>query len=503
MSIRSVLTSNLRVGFLLLLCYGGRCPAQVRQDERFEVPIAPNIRFEDLTVVSAQTDGLAVCSTVESEGKRFIEISRLDTVLHELWRGVVPISPDQVPRFSAVKNGILNILCSHAKLAKGDLSLVTLNLRTKAYNVYSIRNYIAFKPAEFLVTGETVMIGGYFNYRPFILHYSTVTRQSRILPGFFNDTGELMQLSNNTNGTVDVIVSAKNSDRRKSLWIRNYDTEGTLLKTTVLEPDRDKHLIFGRAVNLPDGEEVVAGVYGRSTEISRGIFVARIAGNGEYTLNYYNFADLQNFFRYMRTRKEHRIKERIERRKIRGKKNRFNYRFLVHQLIPWKDQFIMLGEAFYPQYKSTGSSTSFATGRSQLYFDGYQYTHAIVIGFSKSGKLLWDNSFEINDVKSFALDQFVKIQPESDHINLLYLIHNAIRSKIIRDDQVLEGKSMEDLKTAFDFDQKVSEWSSPNKLEYWYPGCLFAYGTQTIINTQQTGVALHRRVFFINKITNK
>jgi hypothetical protein len=201
------------------------------------------------------------------------------------------------------------------------------------------------------------------------------------------------------------------------------------VKTTVLEPEEKKNLIFGRSLKMPTGEQVISGVYGRYTDYSRGIFVASVNVLGEYAIKYYQFADLEHFFNYMKARREKRVKEKIERRRIKGKKIKFNYRVLVQELIPFGNQYILLGEAFYPHYTYPSNV--------QI-FDGFQYTHAVVIGFDQNGKLMWDNSFEINDVKTFSLEKFVKIYPEEDRIILLYLFENIIRSKIISGSDVLE-----------------------------------------------------------------
>jgi gamma-glutamylcyclotransferase (GGCT)/AIG2-like uncharacterized protein YtfP len=143
----------------------------------------------------------------------------------------------------------------------------------------------------------------------------------------------------------------------------------------------------------------------------------------------------------MKARREKRVKEKIERRRIKGKKIKFNYRVLVQELIPFGNQYILLGEAFYTHYTYPGNVQV---------FDGYQYTHAVVIGFDKNGKLMWDNSFEINDVKTYALEQYVKIYPQKEGIILLYLYENTIRSKIISGSDVLEGKSLDEMKLKFE-----------------------------------------------------
>jgi hypothetical protein len=64
-------------------------------------------------------------------------------------------------------------------------------------------------------------------------------------------------------------------------------------------------------------------------------------------------------------------------------------------------------------------------------FEGYKYTHAVVFGFDRRGRLIWDNSFEINDVTSYTLDQFVHVSLSDEEMALLYMYENEIRTKVI------------------------------------------------------------------------
>ncbi len=168
----------------------------------------------------------------------------------------------------------------------------------------------------------------------------------------------------------------------------------------------------------------------------------------------------------------------------------------------------MLGEAFYPRYISADRAyysgffnpASFYQGaiiRDGRIFDGYRYTHAVVMGFDLNGRLLWDNSFEINDVRTFNLEQFVKLEVQDDKIALLYLFENELRTKIIKNNEVLEGKTIEPIKTIAETDIVRKDQTNFNRLDYWYRDYFFAYGVQEITNP----VTGKRRVFFVNKIS--
>lgn len=136
-----------------------------------------------------------------------------------------------------------------------------------------------------------------------------------------------------------------------------------------------------------------------------------------------------------------------------------------------------------------------------MYFDGYKYTHAVVLGFDQKGKLLWDNSFEINDVISYNLEKFVNASVEKDKIVLLYLYENVVRSKIISNNKVLEGKAFNDIKLKFEDDVVKNNDNKIGGLEHWYGNNFFAFGVQTIRNFKYTGIKPSREVFYINKIT--
>jgi hypothetical protein len=139
--------------------------------------------------------------------------------------------------------------------------------------------------------------------------------------------------------------------------------------------------------------------------------------------------------------------------------------------------------------------------RGELVFDGYQYTHAVVIGFDQNGKLLWDNSFEINDVRTMQLEQFVKVEAADDRLVLLYLYENTIRSKVIRDGDVIEGKAVNELRTGYAEDVVKPQDTQGSTLDYWYGNVFYAKGMQRVRNMTAAGVELNRWVFFINKIT--
>ena len=518
----------MRIKFLLvvLVSAAAHLPAsksfaQVSQ-VRFELPLREN-QHEAYKTITLANQGILLYSLFYGPVENAIEVIRLDTAFNNLWRGFIGIKKNLILITAQRYGDQVFMLMKDRFNPLAEFSVLSVNLSNGNYGTRTVKTLIAFQPSQFLVTKEAMLIGGYFNYRPLVLYYNMISGQSKILPGFFNDVGELDQIRADSLGNIDIVVSGKFVTRRKSLWIRGYDKNGDLSKTILLSADDDKNLIYGRTVSQPGGNQIVCGVYGRYTDFSRGIFIANVNPYGEYAIKYYNYADLKRFFNYMKAKREKRVRERIERRKIQGKKVKFNYRLMVDEFVQYGDnQFLMLGEAFYPHYSypsnrgflpayGSGSMTRFMPmgpsyyTRGDLVFDGYQYTHAVVIGFDKDGNLAWDNSFEINDVRTMTLEQFVKIhlEKDKDKVSLFYLFDNVVRSKVIQGSDVLEGKSYDQIRTGAPDDFVRERDTQQTKLDYWYGDVFYASGIQDIRKKTEENAPVHRRVFFINKIAYK
>jgi len=462
-------------------------------------------------IAPSNAEGLYLYRHLSVNAENFLELIRLDTALEQKWSGMIHTDPKLELAGKRTTGSRLFFLFRHAEINRKDLVLYDIRIDDGQYEKHVIRNFIAFYPTDFQVSQQAAIVGGYYGNVPVVFYYSFADRRSRILPGLLNEAGELCQVRINKDGDFTVLISAETLGGNRTIWIKHYDEAGNLMYQMPLQTDGNKHLLFGRTVDYGGDIQLIAGTYGnRKSAYSKGIFLARIDEAGNQEIRHYNYGDLGNFFKYLKAKREQRIRDRIARRKIRGKKIRFNYRFIVHEIVPHNDQFVLLGEAFYPKYiqmdnrfsssffYNTTAPAGFYTQNGRM-FDGYRYTHAVVIGFDEKGHLLWDNSFEINDVKTFTLEQFVKINTYEDRIALLYLFQNEIRSKIIDRNNVVEGKTVEPIRTfresvAF---RKGRPENSKSRMDYWYPGFFYAYGVQHI----PVEGSEERRVFYVNKIT--
>jgi hypothetical protein len=501
---------NLTIFILLLFIaqfYSVNTFGQLQQPKRLELVMDDGER-EDYRVVSANTRGIIVYRQVkntETKMDRKYTVILIDTALNKVWEESYFIHLKYIQiGFEYADNYFYLLFQRNTESLKAELFVMRINLDTRISETFLIERDYAMELSEFEVLGNTLIFGGYANNLPSIITYKFGQVQARALPGFYNEKSQIQHLETDDERRVfNVLEAYRTKDSRKTISFKSFNENGDLIKNINLLPSDDKSLLFGRTISLENNVDLIVGTYTRKrSDMSRGIFLARIAPEGDQEINYYNYADLKNFFSYMKAKREKRVKERIERRKIKGKKNKFNYHLLVHEVVPWEGRFIMVGEAFYPKYSQSSYYGGYFPYRGNygMAFEGYKYTHAVVFGFDRRGRLIWDNSFEVNDVTSYTLEQFVQVSLSEEQMALVYMYENEIRTKIIQGNDVVEGKTFNDLELSFEDDIVDYTRSEYGGLEKWYDGNLFAYGVQKIKNTKGERVRSEREVFFINKI---
>ncbi len=483
--------------------------AQLQLPNRFEELIK---RDEDIfEPVSAGEYGIILYREVRNKDtkmERKYQVILVDTTLNKTWEENYYIHLRYIQiGWEFCDKYFYMLFQRNIESLKADWYVVRINLETKEKQDFLIERDYELDLQEFEVLGNTLIFGGYTKDLPAVVIYEFGKKQPKALPGFYINKSRILHLeTEDGKGVFNVLIRYRTKKGNQSISFKTFNENGEIIKNVNLLPSEERSLLFGRIVTLEGNVNLVVGTYTRKrSDMSRGIFIARISPEGDQIINYYNYADLKNFFNYMKARRRKRVTERIERRKIKGKKNKFNYHLLVHDVVPWKGRFIMVGEAFYPKYDHSiyyGYGVPYY-GTSSQAFEGYKYTHAVVLGFDRRGRLIWDNSFEINDVLSERLEQYVHLSISNDEIALLYLYDNELRSKIIRGNEVVEGKTYNELNLSFEYEIVGDEKSKLSGLEEWYNGNLFAYGVYRAKNPEKAKILPSQEIFFINKIVYK
>lgn len=307
----------------------------------------------------------------------------------------------------------------------------------------------------------------------------------------------------------NLLISAgvKITRRLSEMNLIRLNDKGIIEETTELKADLGNTIKDAQSYDLENNNFFISGTYAAQEKGgSTGIYITRIENGIVKPVYYHNFSDLKNFFSYLSEKQKSSIEKKKERKNKKGKDLNFSYLIASHRPIRVNDDFLYIGEAYYPTYRTeTRTSTSFVNGkavRTTTYvqvFDGYLYTHAVVAKFDKDGKLLWDETFPMFVQKPFYVKRFIQIdESESEKLKLVYASNNSITTKILDfNGNVIVDKTSDKLETTLESDKTKY---SRVEIEHWYDNYFLTYGTQKIINKEDKDVKKVRNVYFFNKV---
>jgi len=363
---------------------------------------------------------------------------------------------------------------------------------------------------------------GSMNYKLKPLLYMADFRKMNVLPYLLDLKGSSKVTSispDKETQTTNVFMTNKQSKDNINFNLWFFDKEGVKKQEVPLKVNENIDITSGKVLSQGNDEQVVIGTYNirpkrykesyfdvqnTISTTSTGIYFSEIKGGEQQFLKAYPFSKFSNFYSFLSIRAKNKMSKKIARKAAKGKSFDLQYNILFDNLVKVNNEYIMIAEAYYPEYE-THCYTDFnpngtTTQRCYTVFVGYRFTHAVVAGFNTEGELLWDNSFEIMDILTYDLKPKVKFLMENNEILLLYSFGGQIKSTVISGGKVIEGKNRVNIDTGISGDKVKEDYSSG--IEYWYDNYFIAYGYQKIKNTSSTGKN-KRRVFYFNKIAYK
>ena len=479
-------------------------PSLAQLDQTLRREFLPRKEGQEDTYEVTPVGGNGVLVSVRSDEafgrpQKTWNFSRYDTTFQEVWSKDFLINSLLLPLKSYHNGQYLYVLFSEPESL--DISVFRLDIETGEGEMIEGTLIAGIEVSDFKVLENQAYVVGVVKNRPVVVAFSLFDRRPRILPGLYLPNSEINNLwINEANRTVSVMLYT-NVRNACQLTVKTYGYDSKLLDEVTFQNEKDISLVTGNISALGESSRLLMGNYSLDcTPYSQGMYLAKFNGNQQEFIRYFKFADFKNFFNYMKPARQERVKTRILRKREKGKELRLRYRLLTHDIIETPGGFVLVAEAYYPQYRSSSSGGYY--GRS-LYndrvFDGYRFTHAVVCGFDKQGNLLWDNSFEILDFVSYDLQPVVQVNVENDRVVLAYPQEGTINTKVIKGNTILKSKENYKILTNYEHD-KVTD-SEPAHVAHWYGAYFLAWGFQEINNGRDSGVTRERDVFYLNKVT--
>jgi hypothetical protein len=477
--------------------------AYIEQTDRVEFEIG---RFDqEFNIISGKEEGLLLVkeTAVRNQNGYGWELIKLDTSLNIEWQKLVVIPFNYDFQGWDYDRGKFYLLYTKSNYAPQDLVIFEVEEDSGEYEEIELSTVFPLYLSHFEVLANTVLLAGSTNFRPAVITYDLDERKPKVLPGIYNGKSDLVDIEvDKEAGVFTVLMLERLVDKRFTISVKTFTVENVLIQSNLIDPVNRNSLIDATTTSFKGGFQYYAGTFSnRNTQYSRGLYLSRFVNGNQQFIKYIDYADLENFWEYMNDGREKRVRNRIKRKESKGKKAKFSYKILIHDIIQRGDEFLLIGEAYYIRYSNYQTMSTPAYGAVPQPFtgvSGYKYTHAIVVAFSPSGEMLWDHSFPIEDAFNYSLKEYVNVDVQENSIELLYLEKNTIRSKIIVDNKVEEGKTYTPIMLPSESDKVRDKDPEIEGLEKWYESTHFAYGEHTI---ERNTIGKKRRdVFYINKI---
>ncbi len=480
---------------LLLLTYGAK--AQLEQTKRLEFELASGVE-EDYQMIPLAERGFVVMYSKNDYLRRnpIISFQKYDSTFTKTWE--TTFRPDD--EYDLLKS-FYNDNFLFAFFKKGNESKIGI-LRIdfdSGDKIYTEGDMLTNMDVEhFVALRSKAIITGQYNDRPVAVLFSLFDKTAKVLPELHANYFDIIEVDVNEQ-TENIYIMLKHQ-RNCNFMMKTYSYEGKLLKTAQVG-DRNQSPVSGKILTLNDKEVILTGSFAESCSLlSNGIYIQNL---GQESPQFIRFEELDNFFKFLSPKREARVKERIKNKKRKGKEVNLRYRLHLHDIVQNEEGWVLIAEIFYPEYKSPATNTTVFNSVNNYrigndVYNNFRFTHTVLCGFDKSGKLLWNNSVSMDNVESGELNDKVQIFKQNDSFVLAYPNEEFIKTTIIKGNETPQNLESFNLKQSNE-NSNVTETKDSN-LHAWYQQNFLSYGYQDI---RKTGNLTNKQVFFVNKLSYK
>ena len=517
----------------LILVIGLNYPGIAQERFRIELPLPAE--SDSYHTVPLGSKGVVLISKPE---KRKYRIQKFNSDLEEEWAtdGDILSNLD----FVAASYDGSSVYLLFNRYRSSEYQVVKVSAGPGFVENFMFRTIDRFLITDFKTIGYSTFMAGTLRDEPVLIHTNLQTGQSKVLPTTIKGALSIQSVEVDTAHRLVNVSMVIKSRRSLKIVARSYDESGRMVFEAGAEPKEGYSLLNGRLQILNTSEKLLIGTYGHSdrqtstTAASQGLYISKFVDNQEQFTEYYSFTDFKHFFDFLSSRQLEKMEKRIQKKKEDGADLKLNYRLLVHDLIPSGNQYLIVAEAFYPEYKYNNNlygarsywgnpwffGSGFGYGLYNPYYfnpyygagryygngnqilDGFLYTHAIIAGIDFSGKLLWDNSITFDNLKSSELrEKVTATMKPGGETQIVYGNKGTVWTKIVKQDITLQ----EDRAIALPTDQEGDKIKSTTTDEvcHWYGSNYLAWGQQKIANAQTGDVSTRgrRNIFYLNKLT--
>ncbi|MEM6831810.1 MAG: hypothetical protein AAF551_14965, partial [Bacteroidota bacterium] len=199
-------------------------------------------------------------------------------------------------------DGRFYLLFNKNRFRSQDLLVLQVNAKSKKSQAYEITTVFPINISHFESIGETLLIAGYANFRPVIITYNIHDKIPRVVPGFYDNKNDMIDLVVDKDSELfTVILSEKMRNKRLTVRVKTFTSKGDLIQDNLINPGEKKSLLDAASTTFSNGFQYLAGTHSKKSPFySQGFYLSKFVNGVQQFNQYYPFAELDNFFSYLR-----------------------------------------------------------------------------------------------------------------------------------------------------------------------------------------------------------
>ncbi|NTW23728.1 MAG: hypothetical protein HGA37_03425 [Lentimicrobium sp.] len=505
--------------FLIFLSSFTSVFAQVNKPVRLEIPVKDD--SEIYKVVPCDQNGVMIIylsSETDESGHLIWITALLDRNLKEIWR-----KPVSLPRGFGLAEALYsnNHFIGFWYSLKGntgdnlrivDIQVADTTKREVAYTVPEKAELSHFGICEHFALAGLNTKDNQSLFIRYDIQSGNITALNQEIEG--SVVIESMNI-NPESGMVSAILRTTGSAKKRGYYLVKTDRNGQKISQMKLSKFDDSNMVnTAFAYKIDSRTDLIIGSYGKSSRTknvngfettgvaSTGFFSIIIQDNIEISGSAYEFSDFQNFYRYLRRPSDLSMRRSTSKAEKGSKDYSVDYDLLAHDVFKWKDSYVFIAEAYYPEYRTVTTMVYDYYGRpypsTYSVFEGFRYLTTFIAGFDSTGNMKWNNDLELQNMLSQELRQKVLAWEDTDGLVLSYTYDAKIASKLLTDGlSASSSVSNTEIASLSSRDKVYSDANS--NIVSWYGNYFLVYGYQNIRNSYQSS-RNNKNVFYLNKI---
>jgi len=307
---------------------------------------------------------------------------------------------------------------------------------------------------------------------PCILVYNMLTGTQHItfIPGMGKKNRVSFLSSNEAAPSLQVMFFNYKPKKIDSQYIASIDEFGVVQGAPVsIIAQKEKLLIDGNVTWLDEHTSLICGATGENSSIAKGMYILELKDGAVVQRSDFDFNDFKDFYAQFNAK----IQKRVERKKSRKKNFESKCYMVTHPVVFNENAWTIVGEVFYPTYRQE-YRTTYVNGRPVTQtvnvFDGFQYTHAVVLQVNEELEKIKDYTFNLSIWdKPFYVKEFIRTVVVGSKLNFYYVDnynfgHVSLENGGVEESPLIDIVNKEnDLKES----ERVTSRINSN-VEYWY-----------------------------------